>query len=220
MHALLSAEARRSTDGLQKYIQLHGHVWLAATGLSKIYRTVWKKYEVYKVIKHRWEVFVGVETRLEVLRYQVVFLLDCDTLLQLQSAHRQSLFRFHLHLASCKPKYGFTAPQWSVFFPNNIHPDLVFFLFFFSHKSVISHIQGVPGTPKVCRAFWALLPTSDALNQALIHCWVIFFLLNARMQFSEGGFNCSLVLTAQQRFAPTLPFVFSCRMKKKIPRVS
>lgn len=76
-----------------------------------------KKYEVYKVIKHRWEVFVGVETRLEVLHYKVVFLLDCDTLLQLQSAHRQSLFRFHLHLASCGPKYVFIAPQWSHFFP-------------------------------------------------------------------------------------------------------
>lgn len=40
VYALLSAEARGSTDGLQKYIQWHGHVWLAATGLSKKYRTV------------------------------------------------------------------------------------------------------------------------------------------------------------------------------------
>lgn len=39
VYALLSAEARRSTDGLQKYIQSHGHVWLAATGLSKKYRS-------------------------------------------------------------------------------------------------------------------------------------------------------------------------------------
>lgn len=40
VYALRSAEARRSTDGLQEYMQLHGHVWLAATGLSKKYRNV------------------------------------------------------------------------------------------------------------------------------------------------------------------------------------
>lgn len=42
VYALLSAEARRSTDGLQKYMHLHRHMWLAATGLSKKYRNVLK----------------------------------------------------------------------------------------------------------------------------------------------------------------------------------
>lgn len=43
-----------------------------------------------KVIKHIWEVCVGVDTGLEALCSEVVFLLDGNTLLQLQSTRSQT----------------------------------------------------------------------------------------------------------------------------------
>lgn len=83
MDAVCAALSR--SQGIYRWFaKVHAVAWARVAcsyRLVKVNAEMFQKYEVYKVIKHCCEVFVG--TRLEGSLSKVVFLLDCDALLQL-----------------------------------------------------------------------------------------------------------------------------------------